>query len=325
MLYPVDLQCQVGKYLFPVNSFRSVEGYKILAATCELELPRSVRLNGEAIVANSIIKEGDPVTVEGGYRGRNHFLLEGFVRKLRPGLKIGLELEDAGYWLKRFDFTASYESVTLDTLIKAVVAKGKKDLGAKWPFESVNVNISTSLGKLRINRASGAAVLEDLRKRFGIDSFVRDNVLYIGQYQIPGLAQTHNIHFDRHVVDDSNLEWEDTTDQKFQVTAISFIGNEQIEYKTGTAGGAHRPLFYYGLDKSGLIAAAKRDLKKLGRKGWRGNFEMYGHPFIRPGDIMRLYDPRDPDHIGSAIVEQVTRMIDVNTGFRQTIKLSGRE
>ena len=279
----------------------------------ELTLPQRIRRGGEVLTIGSagLFNRGDKVTIDLGYYPRSQRVFTGYVSAVVPDSPLILKLEDDAYLLKRNSITTSYESVSLRTLLT--------DL-SPLPFETIDAN----LGSFRITRVNFAQVLEELNKVYGLESWVRSGVLYVGLAYIAEPREEHLLKMQKNIIEDS-LEWQNSEDASVKIKAISIQpNNTKLEYETGDADGSTRTLHYYNLSESDLKAAAERDLPKYKFDGYRGSLTTFGEPYIKHGDAVRIEDIKFPEREGLYLVDSVVYSQGANEGFRQVVSLGAR-
>jgi hypothetical protein len=104
-------------------------------------------------------------------------------------------------------------------------------------------------GAFRINQASPYKVIEGLREKFGIQSFFKNSVLYVGTVPPP---QTAKYDFQQNIVS-HNLTWKTKDEFNFGVKAVSVLPNNEIhEYTAGSNSGSVKTVTYYNLSKAEL-------------------------------------------------------------------------
>jgi len=295
-----------------LNELELVSAWKNLTDTGTLRIPRKIKLGGKTLVAgsNNLFKRGDKVEISLGYYPESARVFTGFVSAILPESPLVIQLEDAAYLFKQESLTVSYKETTLKQLLTDVC-----------PIEFVSVE--ANLGGFRISNANFAQVLNELKKTYGLTSWVRNSVLYCGLAYFPETSITHELVFQRGVIDNS-LEYMREDDVKIMVKAISIFGdNSKIEVEVGDPQGSQRTLTYYGLNESDLRATAERELPKLRFEGYRGALTTFGTPTINHGDTIELTDLKFPERGGEYLVDEVTTTQGLS-GYRQKIVLGAK-
>jgi hypothetical protein len=289
-----------------------VSSWKTLTDTGTLKIPSKIKRGGESLVAgnNNLFKRGDRIEIELGYYPNSARSFTGFVSAILPGSPLVLQIEDDAYLFKQENVTTSYKDVTLKTLLTDLC-----------PIDFVSVD--ANLGAFRISNANFAQVLAELKKTYGLVSWVRGSVLYCGLAYFPETSTAHELLFERDIID-SSLEYMREDDVKIKVKAISIAGdNTKIEVEVGDPQGAQRTLTYYGLSESDLRDTAERELPKLKYEGYRGDFLTFGEPLINHGDTVILKNLKFPERDGEYLVDEVVKTQGMS-GFRQRVTLGAK-
>ncbi len=282
--------------------------------TAVILLPNKFEQDGETITAgtDNLFKRGDKVEIRLGYLPNKELRYTGFISKILPDSPLRIECEDAMWLLKQITVTKSFKSVSLDDLLKSI-------LPSTVPLQT-NVTAS-QLGQFRIKRASIAQVLEELKKTYGLVSFVRDGTLQVGLAYPFIPATVHEIIFQESIIS-SGLEFRREEDVKIKVKGISILpNNTKIEVEEGDPDGEQRTLTYFNLTKTELTNIVKRELPKLKYTGYAGSFETFGEPFIQHGDNIKLIDKKFPERDGTYVVDAAKTTLSVTGGLRQNVTL----
>jgi len=304
------LSIDVGDYTFPfANQVEVTSSWEDLTDVASIVTPRKLRLqNQDVIQGESLFRRGDQVEVNLGYDGQLDQVFTGYLAGISPGVPLRFRCEDEMWKLKQTNYTLSYKNPTLKQILTDVV-----DI----PFEAVDAE----LGPLRFTNRSAAQILEELRKTYGLQSFVRDGKLYSGLAYWPDLASRHELKFEFDILPDDDLEYQREDDISFKVKAVSMMpDNSKIELELGDPTGETRTLTYIGLSESELRATANREIERLRYEGYKGSFTTFGQPQIRHGDFVTLIDPRYGDRNGTYLVKRVTTTGGIS-GYRQEVEL----
>lgn len=304
----------IGSLAFDfINSLEIVSNWKNLTDRGSLLIPKKLSRNGETIVVGSsgLFKRGDKVEIELGYFPDAMAVFSGYISKIVPDSPFRIEFEDDAYLFKQNSITYSEKDLTLKKLLE--------DL-CPIPFESVDAN----LGSFRITRANFAEVLLELKKTYGLVSWIREGVLYCGLAYWPEGSEEHELNFQQNIIDHS-LEYRREDDVKIKIKAISMLDdNQKLEVEVGDPEGAQRTLTFFGLNESDLEKTAERELPKFKFEGYRGDLLTFGAPRVRHGDTIHLTDDKVPEREGSYLVDEVVTSQSVSGGFRQRIKLGSK-
>lgn len=283
-----------------------------------IRIPNRFLKNGETIVGGSdnVFKRGDKVKIELAYfDGKSpetslNECFTGYISKIKAGSPFEIQCEDEMFLLKQKTVSRSWRSVTLKELID--------DLVTEIPSEVV----SAELGSFKITRVNVVQVLDELKKTYGLTSFVRKGKLFVG-VPYTGTGKEHEFDFQKNIIT-SNLEFQRDDDVKISVKGISMLSNnKKIEITTGDPDGDGRTLTFYNLTETELKNSCDREISKLKFTGYRGTFTTFGFPKVEHGDTVSLVDKKFPERSGKYFVESVVTDFGVN-GFRQTIKLGAK-
>jgi hypothetical protein len=322
MSYIVETKVTINGLVYRVPSLSIEEGYMFTPIIAKFDLPRNLKVQtttGPKLKKTSdLLKKGDTVKIEIGFLPKTFIAFEGYVYLINYGQSLSIECWDASYCLTQFSLSYSSETATLTDLF----AKMKAKAGIKWLYKSVKFHISTTLGKLRIDRATGEQVLDTLRNSYGIDTWSRDGVLHVGAAYVASLRKTHTLDFGRHIIDESNLQYVDQP-QPTQVTATGFTNNQKFTVKVGTDGGQNRQIFRYGVNEAQLKAEAEQELARASVSGYEGTLEAFAWPYTRHGDIANLIDSTNSQRDGSYAISKRTFNASVQKGLTQVITLDG--
>jgi hypothetical protein len=288
-----------------VHSVECESGWAQLTDTCTLQFPR--RIGTETTALKDLVKPGDAVRVSLGYDGDNAEVFSGYVRQVNPIIPFAIMCEDLMWNLKQQTYTKAWQSTTVKEVL-ALIAPGVATKA-----------IDATIGKFEFERLTGAKVLDELRSKYGLFSFVRDGRLQVGLQYDPEYARTHAFHFERNIIS-HQLEYWTKDNIRLNVEAIS-IGkdNTKTSVEVGDREGEKRTMHFYDLSQTELKAAAERELARLKYDGYRGDFTTFGRPHVRHGDIVELTDPTF-NRGGKYWVDKVRTSFGMG-GYRQTVTL----
>lgn len=304
----------VGKYIIDfLTEIEVVSTWEDLTGTAKIILPENIKWQEKSIYAgtNSIFKPKDEVSISIGYDYQNQTVFEGYLNRVKVAAPLELQCQDKMFDLKNVSIKSySKKNVTLNSLLSDI---------SPIAYECANIN----LGKFRIENATVAEVLAEIKKDYGLYAFFRDSKLYVGMPYVllAKSAKTHKFDLEQNVADSYQLEYVREDEAKIKVKAISINSdNTKTEIEVGDSDGEVRTLHYQDKSQAQLKELAEIDLRKLKYEGFRGSFTAFGEPFVRFGDIVRLSSTKYKDRNGSYLVKAVTYNYGVN-GYRQTITL----
>lgn len=298
-----------GFVLYNVHEVRIKSSWETLTDTATVSIPRKIKWkDGSVAGPDGLFKAGDPVTIKLGYDYDNKTIFEGYVTEILPGTPLTFECQDAAYLLKKKTFTKSYKSVSLKTLLADI---------CPIPFTSVEAN----LGQFKISNCTVAQVLDELKKTYSLESYVRSGKLYVGLAYSGDGQNRVKFNFQDNVIQADDLKYRLEEDVKYRVKLISIQpNNTKIEVEVGDKDGEQRTLHYYNLPESELRRIGAEDIKKFKYTGYSGSFTAFGEPRTNQGDIAIISDEKYPERAGSYLVKSVETTFG-RGGYRQEIEL----
>lgn len=314
----------LGDYAFNfANQVEISSSWEQFTDTARIVLPRKLLLKkdgktSEEITAgvDALWKRGDKVEINLGYDNILDKRFTGFITGIKPKFPVEFYCEDAMWKLKQVTIPKYTNTVTIKQL-----------LGDILPIGYTFVADEISLGKFRITRASIAEVLDYIKKTYGLSSYFRDGVLYVGfAYQLgrslpANLDDINEFHFQRNIIDSDDLNYMRDDDVSLSVTAVNvFPDNTRQEITVGDPFGEKRTMYFYNLPAADVKKLADEALEKLKYEGWRGSFTTFLQPAVKHGDAIRLVDEIIPDRNGVYLV----RAVNISSGMdggRQRITL----
>jgi hypothetical protein len=321
VLYRLTNRITVGKLqLNFCNEVEVVSTWENLTDTATIKIPKKLTVENKPIVEGerAVFKIGDKVTIECGYNYQHQTIFSGYVTDVKTKYPLELVCEDAMWLFKRQTFKKTFAQVTVKQLVDYLLTKVHIDFPIVYSFPNM------SLGKFRISNATGAQVLEELRKTYGIYSFFRDGKMYVG------FAYTHQdthyrkripLQFTPDVIED-NLTYKSASDQRVKIHATSVLShdNKQLTAEAGDGDGRVIPVFYYNKSQADLQHLANNLAATYKVSGFEGSITTFGTPYVRHGDLVQLTDGAISERNGGYLVKQVTRQFGQN-GFRQIVEI----
>jgi len=311
-----------------VVSVEIVTSIETLTDIATVKFPKKVSWKDKPL--SSLIKKGDQITIEIGYAGELKTAFEGYIRKVVDQIPLVLECEDQMFLLKLVKVPAKiYPTLTIKNLLTEF---------CPIPFEVPDVN----LGKFKIaEETSLAKVLDFLRTEYVLSLFVRDGKIYgVLPTTLIGREGNFDAHFlcnepgslKQNVISD-DIEYILSDDIKIQIIAKNVLkDNTKIEWK--------EPVDAKGNDYEVKTffcetAATENDLKKFAQEKMksvksdmiRGSVTVFGKPFIKKGDSVRLINSKNSDIDGKEFVAKaVTYQFNSASGrgFNQVVTLGYR-
>lgn len=284
-----------------------------LTATAKITLPNKLKFQGRNLASGSqaLFKKGDYVKIELGYAGRLiesvNTVFEGYISAIKPESPLVLECEDAMWLLKQSSITKSWKSVSVKQLLSEI---------QPLVFDCDDI----TLGQFRVTRVTAAQILDELKDKYGLYSWVRNGKLISGKVGTWLGGNKRKFVFQEDIVS-SELQYLRKEDIKIKVKAISIMpNNTKIEVEFGDTDGELRTLNYYNLSKADLEKVAKKEAERLRYEGYRGSFTSFLLPQVQHGDTVILEDKKFPDRKGSYLVKSVTTTFGQGGG-RQKIEI----
>lgn len=309
----------INGYFFDfVNEVEVSSSWDMVTDTAKITIPKKVTFEGKPIVvgANSLFKRGDKVEIRLGYGTVLNTVFTGYISAIKPKLPIEISCDDEMYLLKKkLVEPKAYKSITLKNLLTELI-------GSTLPFET---NFDLTMENFRIgNNLTVAQVLEEIRKTYGVVSFVREGKLYVGFAYLEKLRKEHKFDFQQNVVTTDDLEYRRLDDIKLKVKATSISTSDKkkkrIEIELGDADGETRTLHYYNKTEPQLREIASQELLKLKYEGYFGSYEAFGEPFVRHSDVAVIIDQKVPEREGKYLIKSVNYTFGQG-GYRQQIQL----
>jgi hypothetical protein len=302
-----------------VNEVAIESSWQKLTDTCTIRLPRKVSILGARSLPDAV-KVGDRVEVKYGYDGNLRTEFAGYVVGIKTGPPAEIQCEDEMYLLKRKPLTKAWPSVSLDTLLRYV----RDQNGLRFAIQALG---AADLGKFTIDQATGAQVLDALRKDYGIRCWFRGGVLMAGDpYQLRDKAAEHELAFRQNVVS-SDLQYVRAEDIRIKVVAYSHVpgkrkgSRKRLKAEFGDKlDGELRTLNFVGVAQADLEQRAKDELARLRFDGYRGTITTFGLPAVEHGDVVEIRDPDYPERTGRFAADKVSKSFGTS-GSRRVITL----
>tara|TARA_R110000796_G_scaffold73842_5_gene165891 strand:- start:5491 stop:6522 length:1032 start_codon:yes stop_codon:yes gene_type:complete len=293
--------------------------YDNLTDTASLIIPKRIKYRKEdgaevdAITRgeNPLFKIGDPATIEIGYNSLLKPFFSGYISGIRQKFPLRFNLEDPVFVLKQSNLSLSMNNPKLSELLKKVIPSGIE----------YEVTAEQNLGKFRVNNSSPAAILDELRKKHGIYSFFRDDVLYVGLSVNPSLQTTHRFQFfTPQIIDGDKLTYIDAKERKIKVICKSIDSNNKaLEATAGDADGEVRTLYFNNYTLADLQSTADRLKDELRYSGYSGYFTIFASSNVKHGDIIELINKEIPEQNGGYLTPRVKTRAGWGIGGRQDV------
>lgn len=313
----------IGDFSFDfVTNVEFSESVDELTSGGFIDIPRNIVFKKDNQVvqnivegANALFKRGDAVTIKLGYEPNLNTYFEGFVSMIRPGFPLRFEIEDPMYTLKETRVQPlNLKNTTLENLIQQL------------PITSPTAILDAGLGNFRISKLTTVAqVLSYIKDTYGLSAYFRpDGTLSVGLAFDIENVNTDNapvFSFGRNIIDDKNLMYQRSDDQRIRLTAVSILpNNTKIEIDLGDDQGEQRTVFQYNVSEADLRTFATEQLDKLKYEGFTGSFETFLEPQVRKGEAIEIINDAFPEKNGIYLVRSVRTNFGQGGG-RQFIEL----
>lgn len=294
----------IGKYIFRhINECEIEFDRKELTQNCTLKLPNLAGIQR----LDEVLKSGDAVLVRLGYDGELHEEFRGYVSSITTGRPVVIECEDEMWQLKRKPVNKSWESITLENLIRELV-----------PGQNYNTP-NVVLTNFSIKQATVAKALLKIKDEYGLDVYFRKGILYAGLAYGEPLLVDATYHFQKNATD-SDLKWQREEDVSLKIKAVSIMeDNTKLEVEVGDPEGEVHSLHFYNLSESELKAVAESKIKEMTYTGYVGSFKGFGIPRPEVGGIVHLFDDKYQRQ-GSYFIEAIKTTYGTG-GFSRKIKI----
>lgn len=313
-MFVLDVQLTIGNYIFThVNDVKIESSRKSLLDTAVIKLPRKYKTN----IITSVIKEGDPVTIQLGYNGRMNTEFSGYVLKIGCNVPVEIECEDRMYTLKRTEVKPkSWKTVKLKEIVEYVS-----------PGSVIEVPDVTFTNYVIRGRMNAAKVLESLKDQYNLDVYYRpDGKLYVGiglWEKATASAAAVNYNTNLNVVS-SQLSYRRAEAVRIKLRMESHLSNGKlITYETGDPDGEMRTSNEYNMSLEDLKKIADTRIKEYKFDGIEGSITTFGEPFARHGMLASIKDPIQPDYDGRYIINSVVTSFGLS-GYRREVSLGRR-
>ena len=306
-----------------LNEVEINRSWQSLTNTGRMIIPRKLNWQQRDIVAgnNPLITRGSKVNIQLGYNNQLNTYFSGYVSQVNIRTPLELQFEDEMWLLKQVVVNFSFRAPTLQDIINEV----EKQFKASAIFAKHNPSVSfkcidIQMGQLRVKNLTIAKLFEFIRTNYGLQTFIRNGVVYTGLAYYTDQQVKVARQFDWNIITD-NLEYRRLDDQKIKVKAIStYPNNTKIEYDTGDLDGDLRTLNYYNVSEADLKVFANNEIQKLKYEGFFGSFETFGDIYMDHGYAVQLVDKKLPDRNGLYLIKAVKTTFGIN-GFRNNVEL----
>jgi len=292
-----------------VISAQIESSWQSLTDKCEIALPSRFLFKEQGISIRDYIRKGDPVSLSIGYGNDRQEAFSGFVADVSGSVPTVITCEDALYRLKRTPVNILLPSAGLSSLLDAIVP-------SDIPVEALDVQ----MGSFKANKTTVAKVLDKIKSKYGLVSYIKNGVLYCGKVHVNTGEPAGIFHFEKNI-QDNRLSYRTEEEHPIKVTAISNkLDGSKIQTTIGDEDGEERTLNYFNIEsKEELRKLAEADYEKLAISGYTGSYTAYGEPTVMQSDAVTIISTDYPERNGDYFVDAVKTIF--NRGFSQEITL----
>lgn len=324
----ISINSKIGaiyfNYLASCEILTSIDN---MTDTATVRFPKKVEWKDKPL--SSLIRKGDPISIELGYGDELHKVFDGFIRKVGLGIPLELDCEDDMYQLKLEKVAPKiYPTLTLRQLLTDYCPIG---------FECPDVN----LGQFKIEgETTLARVLDFIRTEYMLSMFIRDGKLFaVLPSTLIGKEKGWNTILlcnepgnDKQNVITDDIEYIQADDIKVQIIAKNVLkDNTKIEWKEPqNADDKQYEVKTYFCESAtsvdDLKKFAKEKLSTVKEDMIKGTVMVFGEPFVQKGDGVKILNPSDKDIDGKEFIARGVNYVFNNSGkgYNQVITLGYR-
>ena len=312
-----------------VNSVDISSGWDFLTDTCTVLIPNKFKRENKNITVgeDGFFKRGDEITVKLGYFPNNEIRFQGFIRKISVNDLITIECEDLAFKLKQEAITKSFKATSLTEFIKGIT---------NVKFESVD----SQLGRFRISNSTPAKVLGELKKTYGLISYIKDKVLRVGlaYYDVDTITHDFTLDGQGANVVSSSLEFVDSSELNIVVSGESkqrdgtiilryayyeadIVKLTSIKPTNGNFDTVQIP----EQNEKDLDNFIKNHLENRLSTGVKGSITAFLEPKVIHGDYVTIHSRKFPEKEDTYRVKSVKTTFSIGGGGRQEIELERKK
>ncbi len=311
-MFAMNFDITIGAYrLSMLESVTVKSSVENLADTAVIVLPGSAY--NRALEIESLIGEGDPVSIRLGYDARGEELpleFEGFVRRIAADEgSIRIECEDAIRCFRKELKNVVLADTTLEELLQHVVQEvGGIDLACDYDFR---------YDKFAVYTMTGYDVLKKVQEETGANIYLREKTLHVHPQHAPSGRKV--VYDFAQNIEKSDLSYKDGREHAFLVTVEGTdAAGATVKATKGTPGGDTFTLRLPGVsDMATLERRAEEAFKSRSRAGCEGSFTGWLVPSVAPGDTVELRDETYDTKTGSYYAVAVETSFSASGGSRK--------
>lgn len=302
----MNSRIRIGNKIFRhVNSISVNSSRKNLTDTAIINLPNILELK------NNPIKIGEAVEISFGYDNKINNEFFGYVTEVKSNSPLEIRCEDEMWQLKQQKITKSWESITLENVLKFIYPKITL-------IECPELNLSS----FRLVDVTKSKALEMIKEDYGLDIYFRDKKLFAGLAYTEKGGKTVKYHFQKNIpsrVLQPGLIYKTIDSLKIKIDAVSMLSdNKKITVSVGENGGDTYTRHFYNLNKDELKIQAEIALKKMNQNNLSGELLSFFIPIVKHGDIAQIIDNDIKHNNGSYFVDSVSSRYGID-GIRRNV------
>lgn len=297
-----------------VGNVSIIEDTNTLTDTCTVTIPKKVHWQGSDNDNNLPIKRGDKIDVKLGYGGNLETRFTGYIRNIDNRFPVTITCEDSMFLLKTVKAKPKgYRSAMLKDVITDLLE------GTGINFELID---NVRLGQYRIDRATVAQELSDLKDHYMLKSYFRTindkSILYIGLQYPFNDRKTEIFKTGVNIIkEDFEFRLKEDIKVKVEATSVNF-NNKRTYLEVGDNDGEVVKISIPDLTESELREFANRAFERIKKDGLKGSFLTFGQPSVTKCDIAEVHSL--DGRIGSYLIAKNEIDFGMN-GYRQNITL----
>lgn len=254
-------------------------------------------------------------------------ILQNVITQINPKIKIVCDYDMA------YETFTIYKADAIDVLKQL-----QSDTGADVYFRSYE---SSKVGKsLNFADLYGGTLIDTINAAGGLPAFMADefrkkkDATIELHFRMPYMKKNTDVdsvcdYSMQHNVEDSQLNYRNTTDLKVKVRIVTHSKNgERTEIEFGQPGGEEFEFKVNRISREDMKKRAKMEFDRNMAPGYTGSFNAWLIPYVEPNYSVGIYDADFPEKDGIYNVESVTTNFSENGGVRTIspgIKLSANK
>ena len=295
--------------LTTVQSVEIESSWQKLTDTAQITLPRSLYFDSDKLLNQFSV--GDRVEIYLGYDGENKLEFSGSITKISTDSPFTLQLQDRMWLLKQITVNKVWSKINLKQLVREIVP-------VEIPIDVADIE----LGGISAKKITVAKLLQQLKDKFKIYSYFRNDKLIVGK------VYTANIDAEivRYVIEENvirnDLQFRTKDDYKLKITAVSFTkDHKQLRVSVGEDGGIEKEIpFYNIISETELKKLAQQRYELEKQDGYTGSIQTFGIPYVQHGYKAEIISRQYPERNGIYWIDSVQTVFSEN-GFRRTVKI----